>query len=77
MPVITADVSDYLRDFPTEWLADSSQLLSQTLQWAGLLTGTQGLSQQDDTFNDPNINAVVQGKKEVRAPPGKQQILFQ
>lgn len=72
LPAITPDVSDYLRDFPTEWLADSSQFLSQTLQWAGLLPGAGGLSQYD-SLNDPNINAVMQGKKEVRAPPGERQ----
>lgn len=58
-------VSHYLREFPVDWLHDSTSVFSQTLHLAQLLV--------DGDLKDNDIQAVVQGK-EVKVPPGITQI---
>jgi len=52
------DAGDYLKEFPLDWLSDSSNLFHHGLPFS-------------NGAGDQHLDAIMQGQREVRVPPGK------
>ena len=53
------DAGEYLKEFPIDWLSDSGNFFRN------------GLPFYSNGLGDQHLDAVMQGQKEVRVPPGK------
>ena len=60
------DMSEYLKNLQDNFFTDSSNFFSDTLKLTNLFSQTN----PEDELT-PEVSAVVQGKKEVRMPPGE------
>ena len=66
------DVTEYLKGLPTDFMTSTNNFFNQMSMdslFPGM-TGTQGL-RDEEASNNADLKAVVQGKKEVRVPPGE------
>ena len=64
------DITEYLKGLPTDFMSNPNNFFNQ-MRLASLLQQGGAPLREEDPLNDADLKAVVQGKKEVRVPPGQ------